>query len=79
MLRSGLTDVASRSFRRWGEVWLPSMPWACDAVFFRRTFTTKRSQRYDALGAVRRAWRRRSSKGTPAPRRIRAPMTQRSQ
>ena len=30
-LQSGLPDVASRSFRRRGEVWLPSRPWACDA------------------------------------------------
>lgn len=35
----------------------------------------------DALGAVavRRAWRRRSNNGTPAPDKIRAPITQRSQ
>ncbi|HXM01662.1 MAG TPA: hypothetical protein VN939_03615, partial [Chthoniobacterales bacterium] len=27
ILLSGLPDVASRSFRRRGEVWLPSRPW----------------------------------------------------
>jgi len=37
ILYSGLPDVASRSFRRRGEVWLPSRPWACDAGFLRRT------------------------------------------
>ena len=28
MTQSGLPDVASRSFRRRGEVWLPSRRWA---------------------------------------------------
>jgi hypothetical protein len=33
ILQSGLPDVASRSFGRRGEVWLPSRPWACDTGF----------------------------------------------